>query len=260
MVTYLETPSNTKNKTVPLLLAAVMLLLSACNPYENGRRSFFLEEHPHLILLDSQKKEVSSYDYIDFSYNNSVITAEVLRPDARLFDRNIGRYYDGKLVSISRRGTTMQSFFEDGIMQSFKIWYPTNRLSMEFNVVDRVGRSYKNDGGLVTAWLPESELHYNPVTGLVSRIVTDDQVEYYDQKGQLEYYSVFSDSSTTEYYKNNLKRFEVLRLNRGERRISRWYPNGQLEVTGIMREGETIGEWVKYDSLGNVIERKLYPL
>jgi hypothetical protein len=259
MVTSLEIQSNTKNSFLLLLLSAIILLMAACNPYDNGRRNFFLRDHPHLVLYDFQEKEVSTYDYIDFSYNNSVITAEILRPDARLYDRNINRYFDGKLVSISRNGTTMQSYFENGLMQSFKIWYPNNRLSMDFNVVEGIGRAFKSDGGLVTAWLPESVIQYNPATGLISRIATDEQVEYYDDKGQLDYYSVLSDSSTTEYYSNSTKRFEILQLNNEKRRISRWYPNGQLEVTGVMRKGETIGEWVKYDSLGNVIEKVLYP-
>ena len=260
MVTSLEIPSNTKNKNLPIVLLGIIILLIACNPYENGRRNFFIREHPHLILYDVQKKEVSTYDYIDFEYDNGVITAEVNRPDARLFDRNINRYYEGKLVSISRRGTTMQSYFEQGYMKSFKIWYPTNRLSMEYNVEENVGRSFRNDGGLVTAWLPESEIRYNPVTGLVARIATDEQIEYYDENGQLDYYSVYSDSSTTEYDKNSRKRFEIERLTENERRITRWYPNGQMEVTGVMRGVESIGEWIKYDSLGNVIERKKYPI
>ena len=106
---YSETKSHIKIKTYYFLLHAA-LLIAACNPYETGRRNFLFRDHPYLMLVDAENNEVDSYDYMNI-YNRGAIMAELLRPDVRVLDRNINRYYEGRLVSFGRSGTTMQAFF-----------------------------------------------------------------------------------------------------------------------------------------------------
>ena len=129
---------------------------------------------------------------------------------------------------------------------------------MEFDVDAGTGRSYSQDGRPLTAWLPESTIEYHPNTGMIKQIQTATQSEYYKSDGSLDYYTVTDDSTYREFYNNNSLKNEYITLENGSRKISRWFRNGQLQVTGILENGVTVGEWIRYDSLGNVVEREIY--
>ena len=237
-----------------------LLLTGACSPEEKKYEHYFLDGYDHLEFRDSTGTPVPPHDYITSSQVNGVRMYNVRDTTIILYNTRSEEPYEGYIRTFDSRDYNLQGEFKDGKMFRLRYWYASRRLGMDADYLKDTGSIWDKLGRLTVSWNAGELYHIDPSTQKITQIRTDTLISYYNKKGDLTSYTVRTDSSFVQHYADGQPRFKFPYSETSPRSgmVKRWYPNGQVQVTGQYKEGKQSGVWIEYDSLGNEINRETY--
>lgn len=245
-----------KNAHYLFFLVVFISFLNACSAEERQSEHYFLDGYEHLEFRDDSGHVVSPSDYIYSSQVNNSRGYFIADSTLRLYNTRTEEPYTGYIRTFHSRNYNLQGEFEDGKMHRLRYWHANRTLGMDVNYRKATGSIWLGNGNLAVSWNSEEMYYLDPATQSIERIISDTLTSYFDEEGEMEYYTVTRDTAYMNYYPDGTPRFEIPR--RGDDRtgiLRRWYPNGQLRVEGRYIKGREFGVWVEYDSLGNEIKR-----
>ena len=243
-----------------LFISGLLIALAACTNAPPKKEHYFLDGYDHLEFRDTTGVAVPPKEYIGSSQVNGVRMYSIRDTSLVLFNTRSEEPYRGFIRTFDSRDYNLQGEFQDGKMFRLRYWYASRRLGMDADYIKDTGSIWDKIGRLAVSW-NAGELYYiDPATQKITEIRTDTLTSYYDKKGNLRSYTVRTDSSFVQYYANGQPRFKFPYSEVGPRsgKVRRWYPNGQVQVTGQYTNGEQSGVWIEYDSLGIEVKREVY--
>lgn len=249
----------------PIVIGLLCLLMTGCNSKQSDRREhYFLRGYDELEFRDKNGITVPSDFYIGTIQINGQRSYQIRDTSLTLVNRYTGEPYSGYIRTFHRDrfNLNLQGEFEDGKMFRLRYWHPNRTLGMDADFMHQSWRIW-NIGGNIMAESNEDETYYyypEKDRNLIKEIISDTMRSYFDREGNLERYTKYSDSASIHYYPTGQKRavFPFRRNGGMNGLVQEWYPNGQLKVQGLYENGEQVGTWVKFDSLGNVEEKIKY--
>lgn len=237
-----------------------LLIGSACTSQEKKKEHYFLDGYDHLEFRDSIGVVVPPHKYIGSTQVNGVRMYAIKDTALILYNTRAEEPYEGYIRTFDSRDYNLQGEFKNGEMFRLRYWYASRRLGMDVDYRKETGSIWDKLGRLSVSWNADELYHIDPVTQKITQIRTDTLTSYYDKSGTLTSYTVRTDTSFVQYYADGQPRFKFpyseVRPRSGK--VKRWYPNGQVQVTGQYKDGRQSGVWIEYDSLGNEINRETY--
>lgn len=254
-----------KNK-VWLLVAgffSLSLLMSACSEEKSSRQEhYFLKGYDDLEFRTPDGVSVPPSQFIRERNPNGHRVYEVVDTSLTLVHKITDEPYDGYIRTFhrDRYNLNLQGEFEDGKMFRLRYWHPDRTLGMDADLRDNTLSVWTKSGNIVIEANADETYHYYVGQNTIKEIVRDTMRSYFDAEGNLERYSIYSDTASIHYYADGQKRaFYPFKQNVGlHGRVKEWHPNGQLKMQGRYENRRQVGTWTKYDSLGNVEERIEY--
>lgn len=241
-------------------LLICLLFAGACSTEEKTKEHYFLDGYDHLEFRDSTNTVVPTRQYIGSSQVNGVRMYIVRDTTLILYNTRSGEPYEGYIRTFDSRDYNLQGEFEDGKMFRLRYWYANRLLGMDADYRKATGSIWDKLGRLAVSWNADELYHIDPSTQKITEIRTDTLTSYYDKNGNITSYTVRTDTSFVQYYANGQPRFKFPYSEVSPRsgKVKRWYPNGQIQVTGQYKDGQQSGVWIEYDSLGNEVNREVY--
>ncbi|MDR9417168.1 MAG: hypothetical protein RI564_12855 [Gracilimonas sp.] len=256
-----------KNNLIRLLFPFIvlsLLIISCEGEIKENRAHYFLRGYDELEFRDQRGNAVYPSEYIRSIQLNGQRVYQLRDTTLTLVHKITDEPYDGYIRTFHRDrfNLNLQGEFEDGKMYRLRYWHPNRTLGMDANYRDGTQRIWSIGGNLMVESNEDETYYYYPGmnTNVIKEIISDTMRSFFDENGNLERYTIFSDTANIHYYGNGQKRtIFPYKNNKGlDGVIREWYPNGQLKLDGKYEDGEQVGTWIKYDSLGNVEERIEY--
>ncbi len=219
---------------------------------------YFLAEYPDLIFRTANGDPVPTKFFIANETDNGSNTYRVLDESLVLTYRKDGAPYDGFVRTFHWGIYNIEATFREGRIQRLRFWHPNRELGMDANYTEQSGQVWNSDGARSISWNATQHVHFNPSTQKPREIQEDSLTTYFDITGNIQYYTIRTDSMSLSYFADGKPRFfRPIGVN-GTGRVQRWFPNGQLRADGQFTNWEETGTWIEYDSLGNEINRVEY--
>mgnify|MGYP003110128174 CR=1 FL=1 len=266
MDTYWETAFSIMKNEIRFLTAGLFLisvLMSACSEEQSARQQhYFLKGYDELEFRTTDGVKVHPDQFIQARQRNGHRFYEVVDTSLTLVHKITDEPYDGYIRTFhrDRYNLNLQGEFENGKMFRLRYWHPNRTLGMDADLRDSTLSVWTSAGKIGIEANADEIYYYYPGQNAIKEIISDTMRSYFDTEGNLEHYSIYTDTASIHYYANGQKRaFYPFTQNVGlHGMVKEWYPNGQLKVKGRYENRKQVGTWTKYDSLGNVEERIEY--
>lgn len=243
-----------------VVLLGVMTFGACSQTDSNERKHFFLKGYDNLEFRDTFGNAVPPSEFIIPSRTNGHRAYSVRDTSLTLVHKRSGDPYSGYIRTFHKDRFNIQGEFENGKIIRLRFWYPNRVLGMDANLTNKT-ISIWDASGVLGASLNESETYYYyPGGQQIKEIIQDTMHSYFDKEGNLQRYTVSTDTASIRYNADGEMRayypfVQGVGLH-GE--VKQWHPNGQLKVAGRYEKGRQTGIWIQYDSLGNEIKRENY--
>lgn len=226
---------------IVLLIVLNLVIVLGCGPSE--RQYFFLAEYPHLVVRDASGTLLDPREYIRAVNRNSLRVYEIRQDSAKLYYRNSGETYSGYIRTFDRGRYNLEAVFRDGNIKKLRFWYPNRELAQDMNYRTITGSAWTLTGDLAIVWSPGEVQYRYPATQNIRQIVTDTLTSFFDAEGELDRYTVRSDTAFITYDDNGTRRFQypVNREGLLEGIARRWHANGTIQVKGQYKNGREAG-------------------
>ena len=244
-----------------ILALCFLVLTTSCSEESNRREHYFLDGYHNLEFRDPSGNPVSPRDYIRKTSMNGYRYYRIIDSSLTLVHKRSGDPYTGYIRTFHRDRYNIQGEFEDGKIFRLRYWHPNRVLAMDRNFRDKTMSLWSSGGSLVAAANDKEVYFYYSGSQDIKEIRSDTMHSYFDREGELERYTVSRDTASLLYDGDgNLLRYLSFKAGVGlHGSVKEWYPNGQLKVRGEYVNGRQSGIWIEYDSLGNEVEREVYP-
>lgn len=221
---------------------------------------YFLDGYPDLIFRTQDGDPVPTRFFITNRSDNGSNTYEILDRSLILTYRKDGSAYSGYIRTFHWGIYNLEAIFKDGYINRLRYWHPNRQLGMDANYLEESGIVWNSDGARSIAWNKDQHVHYNPSTQKPREIQEDSLTTYFQISGDIDYYTIRTDTMNFSYYPDGSPRYFRPSGVRGNGAVKRWYTNGQLRAEGQFRNWHEAGLWIEYDSLGTEINRVNYDL
>lgn len=244
-------------------MAALLFLVMACEADQaNDRGHYFLKGYDDIEFRDTNGVMVPPHQFITTSQMNGHRSYRIIDTSLTLVNKRTGTPYDGYIRTFHRdhHNLNLQGEFENGKMFRLRYWHPNRTLGMDADYRNNSLSIWSGSGKIAVEANADETYYYYPGRQAIKEIINDTMGSFFDPEGNLERYVIYSDTAAIHYNANGQKRaIFPFRQNVGlDGEVKEWHANGQLKVKGRYENGKQVGTWIKYDSLGNVIERKEY--
>ena len=219
---------------------------------------YFLDGYPELIFRTSKGDVVPTRFFIRRSSQNGSHLYEVIDKSLLLTYRKDGSPYSGYIRTYDHSSYNIEAIFKEGKVQRLRFWHPNRVLGMDEDFNTGIGTIWNMDGARSIVWSPNERILFNPATQKAREIHESELSTYFNNEGEVTYYTERRDTMSYSYYANGNPRFFSPNTQRGNGIVKRWHPNGVLRATGQYKNWEQVGEWVEYDTLGNEINREFF--
>ena len=236
-----------------LLFAAFIMIGCAHEPKPDH---YFLDGYPQLIFRTVEGDVVPTRFFIRRSSENGAHFYTILDASLRLTTRKDGKPYSGYIRTYDHSSYNIEAIFEDGTIKRLRFWHPNRVLGMDEDFNTSIGTVWNLDGGRSITWNSKERILFNPATKKPREIHEDSLSTYFDNNGEITYYTQRGDSMNYSYFANGNPRFFTPNTTRGNGQVKRWHSNGQLRAVGQYQNWNQVGTWVEYDSSGVEINRE----
>ena len=219
---------------------------------------YFVDGYPELMFVNKQGDPVPVHFFVRNMNVNGSHMYEVRDTTLRLMNRLSGEMYTGFVNTYHWNIYNIQARFKDGKILFFKFWHPNRTLGMHEDFEVGVGEVWNINGQRSLYWNSNERIYFNPTTQRPREIREGNRISYFNFGGNMTYYRELTDSTNNTYYPNGSPRTAYPSSTEDTSLVLTWHPNGQLKTRGYFFEWEQVGEWVEYDSLGNVKTRLNY--
>lgn len=252
---------NNKLKIVGLL--SVILVVAGCGKQKTDEKEhYFLKGYDHLEFRDTTGVAVGPERFIQGVQRNSRRIYIIRDTTLTLVDKRSGEAYNGyiKTFQRDRYNLNLQGEFEDGKIFRLRYWHPNRTLGMDVDYRDRSLTVWNSAGNVAIEGNAAELYYYYPGRNAIKEIISDTMHSQFDTEGNLVRYTIYRDTATLLFDGAGLKLREFPYMDGvgAHGLYKEWYQNGQVKVSGRYKEGEQVGTWIEYDSLGNEINREVF--
>ena len=243
------------------VLCLLILFVAGCSTNDDrSREHYFLKGYDDLGFYDREGNLVSPSNFISIHQVSGIRSYKIRDTSLVLLHNRSKEPYSGYIRTFHNERYNLQGEFEDGKMFRLRYWHPNRILGMDMKYREEVGSVWNSSGSLVASINPSETYYYYLGSQDIKEIVSDSMHSYYAKSGELERFTLRSDTSIINYDSNGILR-SILSLQEGKGLhgpVRQYHPNGQLKMEGMHENGRQTGVWIEYDSLGNEIKREVF--